>query len=197
MKKIFYTTLIIIGLAGTVQGQVSTFGFNYNISIPTGNLGDYVSLASYQGASFEYTYVPDESFGVHFEGGWNNFYEKRANASYERGTATLTGTQYRYSTNVPLLVGLNYFFLPESTVSPYVAVGAGTVYSRWRTEVGLYSLYADAWQFAFKPELGVNIGLSENTFIHLSTKYYQTIKTNDLKAQSFIAFNIGLAFLVE
>jgi outer membrane protein W len=198
MKIYTYLTLFLVVLATTTtNAQVSTFGLNYNISIPTGNSGDFIGEASFRGASFEYTYVPDDHFGVHFEGGWNNFYEKIDKATYERGTLAITGTQYRYTESVPLFVGLNYFALPDAVIKPYAALGLGMIYTEQRNDVGLYSLVSNGWQFGLKPELGAAVALSENTFLKLSAKYYYGFRTDNLDAQSYIAFNMGLAFKVE
>ncbi len=179
------------------KAQVSTFGLNYNISIPTGTSADFIGEASFRGASFEYTYVPDDHFGVHFEGGWNNFYEKFDEATYERGTMSITGTQYRYTERVPLLLGLNYFALPDAIIKPYAAFGLGMLYTEQRNDVGLYSFVTNGWQFAIKPELGAAVNISENTFLKLSAKYYYGVKTDNLDAQTYIAFNMGLAFRLE
>jgi outer membrane protein W len=198
MKTLRYIVLFAaFGVAVKTQAQVSTFGLNYNISIPTGNSADFIGEASFRGASFEYTFVPDDNFGVHFEGGWNNFYEKVDKATYERGTLSLTGTQYRYIESVPLFVGLNYFALPDAVIKPYAALGLGLIYTEQRNDVGMYSLISNGWQFGLKPELGAAVSLSESTFLKLSAKYYYGFKTDNLDAQSFIAFNMGLAFKVE
>ncbi len=198
MKIVKHIALMVTLCATTLaNAQVSTFGLNYNISIPTGNSADFISDASFRGASFEYTYIPDDNFGIHFEGGWNNFYEKFDEATYERGTMSITGTQYRYTESVPLFVGLNYFLMPESFIKPYAALGLGTIYTEQRNDVGLYSFISNGWQFGLKPELGAAINLSENTFLKLSAKYYYGFKTDHLNAQTYIAFNMGLAFRVE
>lgn len=189
--------MVAVGATSFSFAQVSTFGLNYNISIPTGESSDFIKDASYRGASFEYTYIPDDHFGVHFEGGWNNFYQKHDKATYERGTMAVTGVQYRYTESVPLFVGMNYFMMPESMIKPYAALGLGTIYTEQRNDVGLYSFISNGWQFGIKPEIGAAINLSENTFFKLSAKYYYGIKTDNLNAQTYIAFNMGLAFKVE
>lgn len=198
MKLVRYTMMMVATCAASLGfAQVSTFGLNYNISVPLGNSSDFVSNTSYRGASFEYTYVPDDHFGLHFEGGWNNFYQKHDKASYDRGTFTITGVQYRYTESVPLFLGMNYFVLPEAMIKPYAALGIGSIYTEQRNDVGLYSFVTNGWQFGLKPEVGAAINLSENTFFKLSAKYYYGFKTDLLDAQSYIAVNLGLAFKVE
>jgi opacity protein-like surface antigen len=197
MKKYQYIlVLAAVCLSFYSKAQVSTFGFNYVIGTPMGNTKDFIDLASYRGASFEYTYVPDDHIGVHFEAGWNNFYQK-VEGTFEHKTLSVTGVQYRYVESVPLLVGINYFILPEAIVKPYVAFGMGLVYTEKRDEIGLYSLSFDSWQFAIKPEIGAAVSLSDNTLLKLSAKYYQTFETKKLESLPFLGLNIGLAFKVE
>jgi hypothetical protein len=88
--------------------------------------------------------VPDDHFGVHVEGGWNNFYEKKEKTTYEYKTLAVTGIQYRYVESVPIFVGANYFILPEAIVKPYVAFGLGLIYTEKRNDVGLYTLSSDS-----------------------------------------------------
>lgn len=196
-KSIIATIVLALVACNIATAQVQTYGFNYVIGVPTGNKADFISDASYRGASFEFTYVPDDAFGLHFEAGWNHFYESLPKGTYEFGTLAITGKQYRYSTSVPILVGINYFILPEAVIIPYVAFGAGLMYTENTLEAGLYSISREAWQFAVKPELGVAIQLTDGLYGKVSAKYYQTIKTEDVKGQSFLGVNMGLAFLVQ
>lgn len=196
-KSIIFSFVLSILLCDYATAQVQTYGFNYVIGVPTGNKGDYISDASYRGASFEFTYVPDDAFGLHVEGGWNHFYQSLPSGTYEFGTLAITGKQYRYSTSVPIIVGVNYLILAETMIKPYVAFGAGLMYTENTLEAGLYSISREAWQFAIKPEAGVAIELTDGLYGKLSAKYYQTIKTEQVKGQSFIGFNMGLAFLVQ
>lgn len=189
--------MLVLTISIAAKAQVSTFGINYVIGLPMGNSHDFIKDPSYRGASFEYTYIPDDHFGIHFEGGWNYFYQKIDKATYEKKTLSITGIQYRYLETVPLFIGINYFMLPESVVKPYIAFGAGMMYNEERNDVGIYSFYSSAWQFGLKPELGVAMNLNENILLKLSAKYYQSFKTDRLDAQSYMGFNMGLAFKVE
>jgi outer membrane protein W len=189
--------MVMVSMATFVKAQVSTFGVNYVIGLPMGNTSDFIKDPSYRGASFEYTYIPDDHFGIHFEGGWNYFSQKIEKGTYEYKTLAITGTQYRYVESVPLFIGINYFALPEAVVKPYVAFGAGMMYLEQRNDVGLYSIYSHSWQFGIKPELGVAMNLSDNVFLKLSAKYYQSFKTDNLDAQAYMGLNMGLAFKVE
>jgi opacity protein-like surface antigen len=200
MKQILKNSavlLFILSISLTTKAQVGAFGINYVISVPLGNTGDFIGSTSYRGMSFEYTYVPDDHFGVHVEGGWNYFQETLDKATYDYKTLSITGKQYRYTESVPFFIGLNYFILPEAWIKPYVALGLGIIYTEKRNEVGMYSITEDSWQFGLKPEAGVAVELSDNTFLKLSAKYYNTFKTNDLEAQSFLGLNMGLAFMVD
>lgn len=189
--------MLMLTVSMFAKAQVSTFGINYVIGVPMGNTADFIQDASYRGASFEYLYVPDDHFAISFEGGWNYFYQKIDRGTYEYKTFAVTATQYRYIESVPLFLGVNYILLPEALIKPYVSFGAGVIYTEKRNDVGVYYFGDNSWQFGLKPEAGVGINLTENVLLKLSAKYYQTFETDRLDAQSYMGFNMGIAFKVE
>ena len=142
----------------------------------------------------EYRKMVQPNLGVGFDVGWNVFYERHAYDTYTLGTVSLSGVQYRYTNAVPLLISANYYLKPDQKYSPFFGFGVGTLYAYRRTDMGIYSLIQEDWQFAIKPEIGVLVNASPDTAFTLSLKYYTGFATADMEAQSYFAFNVGLLF---
>jgi outer membrane protein len=160
----------------------------------TGDLGDFISNGSFRGFLFEYRYrvTPNVAAGIDLS--WNVFYERMDYSTYSIDTRSLSGVQYRYSNEFPMLISFDYFFKPDSDFNPYAGLGIGTIYSLRNTDMGLYTLEEDAWHFALKPEAGFIYSFSPYIGFKLGAKYYHGFKAGDLESQSYISISSGLAF---
>jgi outer membrane protein W len=126
--------------------------------------------------------------------GWNVFYEQRDYDTYTKNTASISGEQYNYSNQVPILISADYMIKPGETFNPYVGLGLGTMYSRRETDMGMYTFYDDAWHFALKPEIGVFYELNSSNDLKISAKYLTGFSAGDLETQSYFSIGVGLAF---
>jgi outer membrane protein W len=126
--------------------------------------------------------------------GWNVFYEKKEKDTYTIGTESLSGVQYRYQNEVPMLGTLDYLISSEGPVKPYVGLGIGTIYSERATDMNLYRLEQNTWQFALKGEVGVLYEMSYAAAIKLAAKYYNGFKTGTLENQGYFSISLGMAW---
>jgi hypothetical protein len=85
-------------------------------------------------------------------------------------------------------------FSDGKDIRPFIGIGAGTMYARRTLDMGLYRLERDPWQFMLQPEAGVSMYLQNGSALILSANYYWGFKTQELEAQSFVAFGIAYAF---
>ncbi|WP_073137299.1 outer membrane beta-barrel protein [Chryseolinea serpens] len=195
MKKIIILTLLGICACTMLMAQ-NNFAVSYAIAQPTGDLNSFIGKTSFRGISFDYRYTVKDNIAIGFSASMNTFYESKPKDTYTVDNISLTGKQYRYSNNIPLLVTGTYFLSPEEPMKPFVTLGLGTMYSRRNTDMNLYTVELEAWNFALQPEIGVQYELSDMTALHLSLKYMQGFQAgNELKsAQSFFSLNIGFAF---
>ncbi len=195
MKKIIILTLLGICACTLLMAQ-NNFAVSYSIAQPTGDLNSFIGKTSFRGISFDYRYTVKDNIAIGFSASMNTFYESKPKDTYTVDNISLTGKQYRYSNNIPLLVTGTYFLSPEEPMKPFVTLGIGTMYSRRNTDMNLYTVELEAWNFALQPEIGVQYELSDMTALHLSLKYMQGFQAgNELKsAQSFFSLNIGFAF---
>ena len=198
MKKIL-VLIIFCSLFITTKSyaqQESYMSFQYSVSFGTGDLGDYISAASWRGVLLEYRGAVRGNLMVGGDLGWNVFYEKKDYDTYTVGTESLSGTQYRYQNTVPILVTADYIFLSEKAVKPYVGLGIGTLYSERSTDMGLYRWKQNPWQFALKGELGLLYELSYKSSVKFAAKYYNGFKSNSLDGQSYFSLNLGMAWVL-
>jgi len=122
------------------------------------------------------------------------FYEKKDKETYSRGTASLTGVQFRYQNEVPLLASIDYMISSDKPLKPYIGLGIGTIYTERSTNMNLYSIYETTWHFAVKPELGLLYEISPAVSLKLGAKYYYGFKTESFDSQGYISVSAGLAF---
>lgn len=196
MKKIIF--LMIFGaLLGTTKSfgqQDSYMSVQYSVSFATGDMSEYISKTSWRGILLEYRgYVSSQIFaGV--DVGWNVFYEKKDYDTYTQGTESLSGIQYRYQNQVPILATVDYLLMNDSEIRPYVGLGIGTMYSERATDMNLYRLKLNSWQFAVKGEVGLLYEVSYSSSIKLAAKYYNGFKTGKMENQGFFSINLGMAW---
>jgi len=177
--------------------QESYMSLQYSVSFGTGDLGDYISAASWRGALLEYRSAVKGKLMVGVDLGWNVFYEKKDYDTYSVGTESLSGIQYRYQNAVPILVAADYLILSsESLVKPYVGLGIGTIYNERSTDMGMYRWKENPWQFALKGELGLLYELSYRSSVKFAAKYYNGFKSNSLDGQSYFSLNLGMAWVL-
>ena len=196
MKKI----ILLIGIVTlivpfTTLAQGSYISVEYVVGFPTGDLGDYISKTSFRGAVIEYQKYLKDNLSIGGEVGWSAFYERKDFDTYSQENISASGVQYRYSSQVPILISAEYNFRPEATFKPYANFGLGTMYSRRDTDMGLWYVREEAWQFALKPEVGIMCEINLNTSFNLSAKYYTGFASGDLETQSYIALGAGFLFL--
>jgi opacity protein-like surface antigen len=193
MKKI-YLIIILISFTATskIMAQYNMMSIQYSIGYTSGDFNDFISKPSFRGMSFDYHNLVTETIGVGFEIGWNNFYDERNYETYTRGSASLTGKQYRYCFAVPILVSANYYLGPGEVVNPYIGFGIGGQYTHNDVDMGLYSARDEAFHFAIKPEIGIILKPGADVGIVISGKFYDVLQTKDIGKRSFFTSNIGL-----
>ena len=196
MKKSLMLIIMLtagVFVAPFVSAQ-SNFSVLYSVGIPMGALSDHTSEVSARGMTMEYQKFIKSNISVGVNFGYSVFYEKLPYGSYTSGTATLTGTQYRYNNLFPMLVNGQYHLNSDGAIKPYVGLGIGTIYNIRNTDMGLWTVEQNNWHFLVTPEAGITFGIGQNTALKLNAKYDNAFKTD--KADSFanLNFNIGFVF---
>ena len=194
MKKLLIILLVsTCGMELSAQ-HASSFILSYPVGFPMSSMSDYVTKPAWRGVSMEFTKqgVKDWDFGIELS--YNVFYERMDSKVYTRGTASISGIQYRYVNAVPMLAEAKWIKTRTLGFSPYVGAGIGTLYVNQSTDFGLYRITNDAWQFLVRPEAGGIYKISPDFGLLAGVKYNWAFKGGDLDAQSYLTANVGLIF---
>ncbi len=198
MKKILLAACVLcLGATGLVNAQGNTVTtVTYSIAFPSADLKDYIGKTSFRGVNLDFQKMVQDNIGVGLSVGWNVFYQDMGNATYTIDNISLTGKQYRYSNHIPVLMSSTFQLKPGDSMNPYVGLGAGVTYSLRNTDMNLYTLEQDAWNFTVQPAVGVLIEASDVTRVNISARYNHGFKAgNELKnAQSYFSLNLGFTF---
>jgi len=174
----------------SAQNNYTYQGLTYSMSVPLGNIEEYINAGSYRGINYEgyHELKPRFAFGWLF--GWNVFHTELRNETYTQDNLTITGNQFRYQNEFPMLARAMYLLGTPEGIRPYVGAGIGVIYNIRRTDIGLYSIKKDAWHFSISPEIGIMIPVRES-LITTSVRYNYGVKAGELEAPSYISFNMG------
>jgi outer membrane protein len=196
MKKIIYSVIAILCFGVTmVNAQNNRTNLTYAVGFATGDLGDYISQPSWRGFNIEVLKMVSEKVGVGGSFSWNVFYEAKDYDTYVRGTASLSGKQYRYSNNMPMSLNVNYYLTAGQKVIPYVGLGTGVMYTRRNTDMNIYTIEQEAWNFLLQPQVGIEISNEYSSAFTIAAKYFYGFAAQDFdKAQSYISLNVGWTF---
>ena len=196
MKKIIFL-IICCSLLFTTKSYGQQEGYismQYGVSFGTGDMADFISAVSWRGFQLEYRAGVTDKMLAGVDAGWNVFYEKKDLDSYSQGTVTLSGVQFRYQNSVPLLAAFDYLLSSDNMLKPYVGLGIGTIYNERATDMNLYRLTENTWQFALKGELGLLYELNYTASVKLAAKYYNAFKTGTLDNQGYFSISLGMAW---
>jgi len=183
-----------LAFPGILKAQGGYTSITYLMGFGMGDLGDYVSKSSFRGISFEYQKKINTNFSAGIEVAWSTFYERMDHGTYSQDNISLSGIQYRYSNNIPILLTAEYNLRPDDLLKPYVNFGLGTMYSERSTQMGTWMVQDKVWHFAIKPEIGLLYEVSYNTSLDLALKYYAGFAAGDLETQSYLGVAVGFAF---
>jgi hypothetical protein len=190
-SKKYLFVLILVLFSVESFGQITYLSFNFAPTIPTGNTANFIGVNSARSGNVEYYMMSDSKFGFGAEIGFTTLFEKISGETLNSGTLSITGTQFRYQTMVPIMPAAIYFFNEPGPIRPYVSFGAGVVINARRIELGIFQERTSAFQIGIRPEIGSIFQVSDYVAIKLSGKYYNTLGGSNLPAQSALGINLG------
>lgn len=193
-KHIIILAIICLTVSHASLAQNSLFSLNYAVTVPLGNTNDYIDQMSGRGFVLEYQKFVNERWAFGGEIGHTTLYKKEANKVYTEGTASLSGVQYRYQYNWPIMVTANYYVMTGEALRPYFGLGMGTVAHDRQIDMGIFTSQETHWQFALRPEFGLYYQASEGVGFRFGAKYYQSFESGSLAGQSNLGLNFGIVF---
>ena len=165
------------------------WGASYQVSFPTGDTADFTKRTSWRGVGFEGNRQINMQQSVGVSVSWNVFHEKAYHTS-TTARGTVSGTQLRDINSVPILVTTHYELRQGRQARPYLGIGLGTLYTHYRTDVGLFTSSQDAWAFAVAPEIGVRMPYDK--FLgYVGLRWVYATDAGDLPKQSYTSIILG------
>lgn len=194
MKRFTLTFIIAIAISSGAFAQ-SQLDVAYSMGFGTGDISEFISKPSFRGMTFDYRYEFQPNMALGFNLGWNTFYSEEAYATYTIENRSISGKQYRYSNNMPMLATFTYFLSPDAFVQPYATFGFGTMYARRNTDMNLYTIEEEGWPLVLQPEIGIRFDNWDTVGTFVSLKYLHGFKAGDFDAdQSYMTLNLGFSF---
>ncbi len=190
LKHIIISLIFLLPLATFGQSGYTYQGLSYSMAVPLAGTQDYIDAGSFRGLNYEGYHEMSPKFALGWLFGWNVFKSELRNETYTQDNVTITGNQFRYQNEFPMLVRGLFLMGAPAGIRPYVGAGIGVIYNVRRTDIGLYSIEKNAWHFAMAPEMGILIPVRES-IITASVRYNYAVKAKDLGQQSYVSFNLG------
>lgn len=158
MKKII-ALLLLAFMAGPLNSLAQhdnelVVELNYNISLPVGQLKDFISKTGTRGFEFEMKYMLNDNIAVGGNLSWYGFTEEFPRTTYYFDGGALTAQVWNYMTVFPFRAVFNYYFLPEADVNPYIGILTGAYYVDRESDIGYFNVEDKSWHFGITPKLG-------------------------------------------
>jgi outer membrane protein W len=191
----YIVTIIAVAFLTIATQSQGLYNLTYTMGFGAGETNDFIGSASFRGATFEgQGFVSDQiSVGGLFN--WQVFYEELAGATYTDGTATLTGTQYRYINAYPMLLTAHYFMgTDEYAPRFYLGAGLGAYIVDQEVQAGVWEVSNNNWHFGMSPDIGMLYPIGMDSYLNLGLRYHYVIKSNDSMNFSWFGLNVGFAW---
>jgi opacity protein-like surface antigen len=186
------TTIAVHAQTGSLRLNV-----NFTVANPTGSFKDFIEESSWRGWTANLLYGVNEKISVGLGIGFHDFYQKYPRAVYklqEGGdiSAVLTNSLQ----TIPILASVQYNFLPEAAIQPYVGAGIGGNFIIYNQYVGEFANTSSNFGFAVRPEAGVYIPIGKRDFgININGVYnYMPYKKNGMDNVSSWGVGAGVRF---
>lgn len=208
MKKIILLLAIILSCVGVSNAQSYSrgggmrqiYGLNYQTNVPIGGSRDFISNASFEGVSFNWSYFVTENIAVGADLSYNNYHRKIGQEIYRPNeNMAVNAAQYRYTQVFPLKAQVKYFFNPDSFIKGYAGLGIGALSAGQHIVIQDIDVWDNNWGFLVAPEIGVLIpfgadspfGANLTAGYNFSTNKSAIGNTSSDNRQSFY-FNVGM-----
>lgn len=164
--------------------------FNYEISVPTGDTGNFIDQTSFRGIGFEGRWFTARNMSAGYSFDWNVLHEKTGDAITFNGV-TLSGTQDRTINTFPILVTGHYYMGPENRF--FAGMGAGFYYEEQRFDIGVFSFDSEMWHLGLAPEVGMSYEIDYDVRAVMALRYNYGLEASDSTLQ-YWTLKLGIAW---
>lgn len=195
MKYILAIVLVCMLVSGA-QAQRSLFGITYDVSIPLGDMSDYIDKTSWRGFGLEgrWFYRPQITFGLDWA--WHTFH-MQSDETIEIENGAATGHQFRRIYASPILFTMHYYLQELDDRQPYniyAGLGIGTYWIEEKLDLGIVTITDSNWHFGLAPEVGLMYQVKYDTYFYFNCKYNYAFSTSGSIDYSFLGLNVGFIY---
>lgn len=192
----------IFTISASAQNKLK-MELSYNISAPLGSFKiDYISKASFRGATGEISYAFNPKFSLGLHSGYQNHYQKFGRQLYKLdGNQTVSAVLTNSMDIIPVLLRGSFYPLGTNTsaiVQPYVSAGAGINLVNYGQYLGEFGGTTSSSAFAAQAGAGVQIPLTKrvnNTSVKIGATYnFSSYNRNDISKLNSLGINAGVVF---
>lgn len=196
MRTILAVFLVLACFAGAVNADDAMGVVTYDVSVPLGDLTDYIDKTSWRGFGLEGRWLVKPNIALGLAWHWNTFY-KTTDETIEITNGHVTGNQFRVFYGSPIMA--TAFWYPRSPLDnpsfmPYIGIGAGTIWTKQRLEIGIVAFEESAWHFGVTPEIGVMVPVGYYTNLIMGARYNYAFESGDSPEYQWFTFSVGFAW---
>ncbi|MCX6267778.1 MAG: outer membrane beta-barrel protein [Bacteroidetes bacterium] len=217
MKKILLVFAVFVLMTGLAQSQdkpASTLGFTpssyytfaWNTTFTMGDFNKWVSGTSPAGFDFGGRYFINNGLAVGFNLSWQRVSQIYTDETFtipDKGIA-INAENYRFTWMVPFQAVVDYHFMSDKMISPYIGLGIGGDYMEHHLLIQEYDIYKTRWDFSLTPEVGalVKFGNYSQWGALVAFNYKWTTNKIELyetasKDLQMLNLKIGLAMIIR
>ncbi len=167
------------------RGGDELFGINYHISLPSGNLNDFISATSFRGFSLDYEKFVNRNISVGGSIGYSIFHEESDKETFNFGAdqgfantaGAVTAKLWKYTHVVPVEVKAKYYYnaVEDAPGRMFFGAGLGASYVNQEVWVGQVEFREDNWRFSFYPELGFDFNVTGRSHFQFAGQYNNVV----------------------
>ncbi|MBZ5859021.1 outer membrane beta-barrel protein [Flavihumibacter profundi] len=196
MRKIILMTICVLGSGFMLAGYAQKVGeFSYQASFPTGKFGDFIGKTSWVGFSGggRGYLKSNEQLSIGGSLSWFYMADKKGKQTFTGPEGGVTTGNLTNFTNIYGLMAVIQYDLKKRNEKkvPYIRGGLGGAYQNQNSDIGIYRIQNDGFQFMMNAEAGVNFNMSANNGIVLAATYHYLPEASGMVTTSF--FGIKLA----
>jgi len=190
MKKI-YVIFFVFTMSWPLSAQ-AIMGISYDMSVPSGELRDFISATSFMGFSAEGRVYVDKNKTVGLTIGWTRFIETSGEPLFIDGTWYYE-PQERSAYIMPFLLNFHYYLEVSKKTSLYAGLNGGFYYIVQKFKITNEKLLNNTLHLGIVPEVGVIQTWSSGIKGIFGARYNYVLPRKESIAFSHWSFYIGLA----
>jgi opacity protein-like surface antigen len=199
MRKFIFIAWLFFTQTAYSQYYDKMYFVSWSINQPLSNT-DFVGNTSARGGRLGYRELINEKFAAGVDLNWATYDDYIDRQTYTSSTGAITTDFFKYVESYGATVVVDYYFLTEGKIMPYVGLGLGGAYNNFKLYYNIFSSGNGAWGLLARPQAGAWIKLGEHSSwaFHTSVQFdFATTRNTDLGYNNFsnVGFQIGLVRL--